>query len=250
MHKMNTFSLIGDGKEMRVIVARFRVVFLLLVFLVGLVGGYYYYSNFRINAEKIVERALRNGQRLKSYYGSLEMSALREESSQRYYVQVWYSAPARYRVEVFTSYVGEGPPSQVFISDGEERWVYSPEVGDFYIINPLAGRDASVSPFLLTSFLEELGRARGVELLGIEKTEKGDYYLLKVIPQNPSRVHAWEKVWVERRSLLPVKFQFYDQRDRLYRTIIFKKIDLNPKLSEDLFRINFDQLKPLAALLR
>ncbi|MEW5920339.1 MAG: outer membrane lipoprotein-sorting protein [Bacillota bacterium] len=224
---------------MRAIPARFLGVFLLLVFLGATVGGYYYYHNFRMDAEKIVERALRNGQRLKSYYGSLEMSTTRDEAAQRYFVQIWFSAPARYRVEVFTSYVGEGPPSQVFISDGKERWVYSPEVGDFYLLNPLSAGEASSSPFLLAAFLEELDRARDVELLGMEKTERGNYYLLKVIPQKTARGHAWEKVWLEKRSLLPVKFQLYDEQDRLYRTITFKKIDLNPKLTDELFRIGF-----------
>lgn len=224
---------------MRIIVARFGGALLLLAFLFVLAGAYYYYTNYGLSAEKLVKRALRNGERLKSYYGALEMTVQQREREQRYFAQVWFSAPSRYRVEVFASYVGDGPPAQVFICDGEKRWLYSPEVGDFYLISPLAGPEAFTSPFLLGTFLEGMGRARNVELLGIETTEKGNYYLLKVIPAKPSREDAWGKVWLEKRSLMPVKYQFYDEQDRLYRTVTYKKIELNPRLSTELFRLGF-----------
>ena len=217
---------------------RFLWVIPLLLFLGAVAGGYHYFHSYRVDGEKIVERALRNGARLKSYYSSLEIFSKSNETTQRYFVQVWFLTPARYRVEIFTSYIGEGPPSQVFISDGERRWIYSPEVGDYYLLSPSSSGVLSSSTFLLTSFLQELAQARGVELLGIEKCEKGTYYLLKIIPQNVSRGHAWEKVWLEKRSLLPVKIQVFDEYDILYRTITFKKVDLNPDLTEDIFRID------------
>ncbi len=215
---------------------RFRWVILLLVFFGAVAGGYDYFNNYRMDGEKIVARALRNGTRLNSYYSSIEMSPAGNEA-QRYFVQTWFLAPARYRVEVFTTYIGEGPPAQVFISDGERRWIYSPEVKDYYQLNPLSNGNLSASPFLLTSFLEQLAKAREVELLGIEKHDKRTYYLLKVFPEAVSRGYAWEKVWLEKRSLLPVKIQVYDEQDHLYQTITFKKIDLNPNLNEDTFRV-------------
>ncbi len=216
---------------------RFRWVILLLVFFGVVAGGYHYIYNYRMDGEKIVERALRNGTRLKSYYSSLEIIPEGIEA-RRYFVQTWFLAPARYRVEVFTSYIGEGSPTQVFISDGERRWIYSPEVEDYYLLNPLSNGNMSASPFLLTSFLEQLAKAREVELLGIEKQDKRSYYLLKIFPQTVSRGYAWEKVWLEKRTLLPVKIQVYDEQDHLCQTITFKKIDLNPDLTEDTFRID------------
>ena len=216
---------------------RFFWVILLLVFFGASAGGYHYFHSYRMDGEKIVARALRNGTKLKSYYSSLEISAKGNKAS-RYFVQTWFLAPARYRVEVFTSYIGEGPPVQVFISDGERRYIYSPEIGDYYQLNPLFTGQMSSSPFLLTSFLDELSEASKVDLLGIEKHDKRTYYLLKIIPQTVSRGHIWEKVWLEKRSLLPVKIQVYDEQDHLCQVITFKKIDLNPDLNEDTFRID------------
>lgn len=219
--------------------SRFIWIIALLVLLAIVAGGYYYYQNNYLDPEKIVERALRNKSKLKSYYGSLEVIPAGHDREKRHYVQIWFLAPASYRVEIFSSYLGDGPPEQVFISDGEKRWIYSPEVEDYLMVNPLAGEEISSSPYLLNAFLEELANARQVELLGLENYENRSYYLLQLIPRQVARGHAWEKVWLERRSKLPVKIQVFDEQDSLVRTITYKKIDLNPKLNEELFNIDY-----------
>lgn len=217
--------------------ARFLWLFLLLM-IIGAAAGAYYYYNYCIDGIKLVQRALRNEQKLKSYYSNMEIRTAHAGEGQRYFVQVWFNAPSRYRVEVFTTYIGEGTPAQVFISDGERRWIYSPEIGDFYLLSPLQeGEQVAGAPFLLTHLLQDLAQARKVELLGMERQEGRRFYLLKVIPEQTARGHAWEKVWLERSSLLPVKIQVYDEYDKLNRTVTFNIIELNPKLNDELFRI-------------
>ena len=138
---------------------RFLWVILLLVFMVIVAGGYHYVHNYRMDGEQIVERALRNGTRLKSYYGSLEIRPEGNEA-QRYFVQTWFLAPACYRVEVFTTYIGEEAPTQVFISDGERHWIYSPEIEDYYPFKPRPNGDLSASPFLLTTLAKQARRSQ------------------------------------------------------------------------------------------
>lgn len=222
---------------MKVIMIRYKWVLLVLLILAIAVVFSSHYSRYDMDARKIVEHALRNEKKLKSYYGSLEVNPENSYAAQRYFMQIWYLAPASYRVEVFTSYLSDEPPAQLLISDGESRWLHSPELGDYYHISPLPDSKTSLPPFLLNYFLQEIDQAREVELIGIEKDDHGTYYLLHVIPQGMTRGHAWEKIWLEKRSLLPVKVQVFDEQDRLERTITYKKLELNPGLNIELFQI-------------
>jgi outer membrane lipoprotein-sorting protein len=198
---------------------------------------FYLFSARDLSAEKIIERALRKEKKITSYYTLLETAINLGSSMRNYYVEVWFHSPHFYRVEIYSSSPEEGAePEQVFVSDGGKTWIFSPDMDDFYILNPLS-QDLTPPPFLLATFLKSLSQARDAEFIGMEKRKTGSCYLLRVIPPSPGRRNAWEKVWLEKKSLLPVQIDIYDSYDQLQQTVIFHKTIVNPEINQELFKI-------------
>lgn len=217
-----------------------KTLFRLFPLLLGLLVAcsfLYYFSPRELSAEKILERVLQKEKRITSYYTLLETVINLGSSTQSYYVEVWFNSPRFYRVEIYSSLPeAKSEPDQVFVSDGEKTWIFSPEINDFYVLNPLS-RDLNPPPFLLATFLQNLSQAKDPEILGIEHGDTGSLYILRIIPPSPGRRNAWEKVWLEKRTLLPVQIEIYDYYDQLQQTIIFHKTVINPKISPEIFKI-------------
>lgn len=201
-----------------------------------LMGGLYFLYPREADAAKIVRRALQKHGDITSYYTFLETGFNQGDNTCAYVVEIWFNAPHCYRVEISPCPPGgKGEPEQVFIGDGETTWIISPELGEYYRLNPLS-REIESPPFLLLTFLKRLSKAREVELEGVEKKERGSYFILRVVPEHPGRNHTWERVWLEKNTLLPVQIHIYDLNDQLQQTIIFRKTILNLDLSPELFQ--------------
>lgn len=197
----------------------------------------YLFSPKELTPEKILEKVRQKEKKITGYYTLLETVINTGSSEQSYYVEVWFESPHFYRVEIYSSLPeGQSLPEQVFVSNGEKTWIFSPEINDFYELNPLSKESAS-PPFLLATFLQNLSQARDLELLGLEQKDSGFFYLLRFPSPAPGRRSAWEKVWLERGTFLPAQIEIYDYYDQLQQRIIFHKTVINPPLDPDLFKI-------------
>ena len=59
----------------------------------------------------------------------------------------------------------------------------------------------------------------------IETTEK--YYVVRNVPKKPSIVEFnYYNVSIDRKNFVPVKMEFYDKKDKLYRVIESKKVEI------------------------
>jgi len=209
--------------------------FFIAVLLILGVGGYFFIAR-GLDAEGIIRRAVKKEKNINSYYTLLETEINLGKSKQRYFVEVWFSSPDCHRIEISSSSPEEGKtPEQIFLSDGEKNWIYNPEIEDYYEINSLF-QGLSSPPFLLVTFLKSLSQAQETELVSLEKMERNSYYLLRVVPSSPAQKHAWEQVWLEKKSFLPARIDIYDINDQLQQTIIFHKTVLNLKIDEKIFK--------------
>lgn len=214
-----------------------RIVAALLALL--LVAGFFYFNSRRgLDAESIIDNTLKQGKRITSYQFLLELVFNQGNETREHFAQVWYRSPHFFRVELFSSCPEENSkPDQIIVSDGEKMWLSSPEMGDFFPLDS-GVQELAPTPFLLNNFLNGLANSREREFLGVEKKEKHSYYLLRVVPQDSRRDHAYEEVWLEKRTMLPVQILVYDQQDKLKQRVLFRKTILNADIPEEFFQIN------------
>ncbi len=99
----------------------------------------------------------------------------------------------------------------------DDRWLYLPALD---LVKRIAAGDKR-SSFAGSHFVYEDVSGRGIEADRhelVETTEK--FYKLKNVPIDTRGVEfAYYYTWVDRRTFLPVKAEYYDNQDRLIRSI-------------------------------
>ena len=211
---------------------------IVLVILLLFAGVFYFYFNRNLDAAGIVDKTLKRGEKINSYHLVLEMEFIQDSEAREYFARVWFRNPHFFRVEFFSSYpADDAVPDQAIISDGEGTWLFSPEIGDRFTLDSGMG-ELAPTPFLLHTFFSGLAGSQESILLGTEKAGRRVHYILRTVPLAARDDHAYEEIWLEKRTLLPVKILIYDQQARLRQWVIFHKIIPNADIPEELFCIN------------
>jgi outer membrane lipoprotein-sorting protein len=105
----------------------------------------------------------------------------------------------------------------------DDRWLYMPSLD---LVKRIAASDKRTS-FVGSDFLYEDVSGRSLdddthEL--IETTDK--LFVVKNVPKNPDTVEfGYYNVSIDRKTYVPVKMEFYDKKNKLYRIIESKKIE-------------------------
>ncbi|MDD3619974.1 MAG: outer membrane lipoprotein-sorting protein [Desulfobulbaceae bacterium] len=99
----------------------------------------------------------------------------------------------------------------------DDRWLYLPALD---LVRRIAASDKRTS-FVGSHFVYEDVSGRGIEEDTHELVETTDsHFLLKSTPRNPAAVEfSSYTLWIDRVTFLPVKAEYYDRQDRLYRRI-------------------------------
>lgn len=124
---------------------------------------------------------------------------------QKYYI--YLHQPADVRNTVFMVWTHR--------NKDDERWLYLPALD---LVNRIAAKDKRTS-FLGSEFYYEdiSGRDIGAdvhELLSVSDR----YFVLKNTPKQPDLVEfSYSKMWIHRETFIPVRVEFYDKQNRLYR---------------------------------
>jgi hypothetical protein len=139
----------------------------------------------------------------------------KDGGDQKYYV--YFQKPADVRKMVFMVHKHTDKDKD------DDRWLYLPSLD---LVKRIAASDKRTS-FVGSDFLYEdvSGRnlAEDVHEL-IETTEK--YYVVKNTPKNPDTVEFnYYNVSIDRKTFLPMEMEFYDKKDKLYRTIKSVKVE-------------------------
>ena len=139
----------------------------------------------------------------------------KDGGDQKYYV--YFQKPADVRKMVFMVHKHTDKDKD------DDRWLYLPSLD---LVKRIAASDKRTS-FVGSDFLYEdvSGRnlAEDVHEL-IETTEK--YYVVKNTPNNADTVEFnYYNVSIDRKTFLPMEMEFYDKKDKLYRTIKSAKVE-------------------------
>jgi len=138
-----------------------------------------------------------------------------KEGDQNFYV--YFLKPADVREMVFMVH------KYADVTKDDDRWLYLPALD---LVKRIAAGDKRTS-FVGSDFLYEDVSGRNLvedthQL--IETTDK--YYVVKNTPKKPDTVEfAYFNVSIDRTTFIPMKMEFYDKNNRLYRVIESQKIE-------------------------
>ena len=140
----------------------------------------------------------------------------KDGGDQNYYV--YFLKPADVRKMVFMVH------KHTDISTDDDRWLYLPGLD---LVKRIAASDKRTS-FVGSDFLYEDVSGRNLledthEL--IETTDK--YYIVKNVPEKPDTVEfGYFNVSIDRETFIPMKMEFYDKKEKLYRIIESQKVEI------------------------
>jgi outer membrane lipoprotein-sorting protein len=136
--------------------------------------------------------------------------------NQNYYV--YFLRPADVRKTVFMV------QKHTDIEKDDDRWLYLPALD---LVKRIAAGDKRTS-FVGSDFLYEDVSGRNLLEDSHELIETTDeYYIVKNTPKKPDSVEFnYFTVAIDRKTFVPMKMEFYDKKDRLYRTIESQSVEI------------------------
>jgi len=140
----------------------------------------------------------------------------KDGGDQNYYV--YFLRPADVRKMVFMVH------KHTDLKTDDDRWLYLPGLD---LVKRIAASDKRTS-FVGSNFLYEDVSGRNLledthEL--IDTTDK--YYVVKNVPKKQNTVEfSYFNVSIDRETFVPMKMEFYDKKDNLYRIIETQKVEM------------------------
>lgn len=141
---------------------------------------------------------------------------IEDGGDQNYYV--YFLKPADVRKMVFMVH------KHIDINKDDDRWLYMPSLD---LVKRIAASDKRTS-FVGSDFLYEDVSGRNLIEDNHELMETNDqYYIVKNVPKAPDSVEfSYYNVSIDRQTFVPMKMEFYDKNNRLYRTIESQKVEM------------------------
>ncbi|MCK4629254.1 MAG: outer membrane lipoprotein-sorting protein [Sedimentisphaerales bacterium] len=136
-------------------------------------------------------------------------SDVADGGDQKYYV--YFRKPADVRKMVFMVH------KHADIKKDDDRWLYLPSLD---LVKRIAAGDKRTS-FVGSDFLYEDVSGRSLAEDNHELIQTNDkHFIVKNVPKAPKTVEFnYYNVWIDRKSYMPIKMEFFDRKDRLYRRI-------------------------------
>ncbi len=141
----------------------------------------------------------------------LENGAYR--GNQKFYV--YFSRPADVNKMVFMVWKN--------LEKDDDRWLYLPALD---LVKRIAASDKRTS-FVGSDFFYEDVSGRDIDEDEHELVETTDkYYVIKNTPKDPASVEfAYFKMYIHKKTFIPVQVEFYDSQDKKYRVARALKVD-------------------------
>lgn len=105
----------------------------------------------------------------------------------------------------------------------DDQWLYLPELKR---VKRIASRNKS-GPFMGSEFAYEDISSQEVEkytykYIGEETIEDKAALLMERYPVNPNSGYTRQQVWVDQERYIPLKIEFYDRKNALLKTLVFR----------------------------
>jgi hypothetical protein len=140
---------------------------------------------------------------------------IKDNGDQKYFV--YFLKPADVRKMTYMVHKYTDPKKD------DDRWLYLPALS---LVKRIAAGDKRTS-FVGSDFLYEDVSGRSLEEDTHELIETTDkFFVIKNVPKQPDTVEfAYYNVSIDRKTFVPMKMEFYDKENKLYRTIESVKVE-------------------------
>jgi outer membrane lipoprotein-sorting protein len=180
----------------------------------------FYYQGDNMKADVVMELIAQGGGKRTRVMTMLRFNETKG-GNQKYFM--YFHKPGDVRRMTFMVYK--------YPTEEDDRWIFVPAV---HLIKRIASDDKR-SSFVGSDFTYEDVSGRDVasdshSLLRSEKLEGQDCFVIESIPKEPTE-YTKRLSWIDKKTFLPLKEEYYDAQNELYRIFTANKIE-DIKVSE------------------
>lgn len=168
---------------------------------------------------------------MEGYACTATLTRISHKGEQTYETKQYYKSTGEYRLELTAP---ENVAGNYTIFDGERICQYNPRL-DSSIIKDVP-ESQHRNELFLGQFIANYMQSEGVSVEAAALDEAKCIVLEAVIPGNDDDVST-EKLWVDRESLLPVRFVIYDAEGKERYRMDYSAFEFNPQFDDALFTI-------------
>ena len=168
---------------------------------------------------------------MEGYTCTATLTRTNARGTQTYETKQYCKASGEYRLELLAP---ENVAGNYTIFDGDRLCQYNPRL-DSSVIKDVP-ESQHRNELFLNQFISNYMQSEGVSVETAALDESRCIVLEAIIPGNDSALSS-EKLWVDRETLLPVRFVIYDADDKECYKTEYTSFTFNPQFDDTLFAI-------------
>lgn len=168
---------------------------------------------------------------MEGYTCTATLTRTNDRGEQTYETKQYCKSTGEYRLELTAP---ENVAGNYTVFDGERICQYNPRL-DSSIIRDIP-ESQHRNELFLNQFIQNYMQSEGVSVETAALDESRCIVLEAIIPGNDASL-ASEKLWVDRESLLPVRFVIYDAEGEERYSMDYSSFEFDPQFDDALFTI-------------
>ncbi|MBO5150081.1 MAG: outer membrane lipoprotein carrier protein LolA [Anaerotignum sp.] len=168
---------------------------------------------------------------MEGYTCTATLTRTNDRGEQTYETKQYCKSTGEYRLELTAP---ENVAGNYTVFDGERICQYNPRL-DSSIIRDIP-ESQHRNELFLSQFIQNYMQSEGVSVETAALDESRCIVLEAIIPGNDAAL-ASEKLWVDRESLLPVRFVIYDAEGEERYSMDYSSFEFDPQFDDTLFTI-------------
>ena len=188
-----------------------------------------------LSAEEIASRMLEKQDSIQDYSYTMHTAYYVGEKAIESEFKTIYKKP--YMIKNFIQEPGKEEETLV-LSDGEFRWTYTP--GTNTVMKTKLPKTSEITKSDYLTLIGITLNDTNVSLLGVEKLDNRETYLLKTSPKDTgeSAAQYYTKVWVDKETWMPLKYEMYDSSGNLTAKVEIWDLKVNSGIPDSEFVFN------------
>ena len=168
---------------------------------------------------------------MEGYACTATLTRTNDRGTQTYETKQYYKSTGEYRLELTSP---EYVAGNYTIFDGERICQYNPRLDSSIVKNIPESQHRN--ELFLGQFISNYMQSEGVSVETAALDESRCIVLEAIIPGNDSDLSS-EKLWVDRETLLPVRFIIYNTEGKERYHMDYTSFTFDPQFDDSLFRI-------------